>query len=577
MQQQQEDNLITEDFFTVKQQHVESINRKWWKEAVVYQIYPRSFADSNGDGFGDCKGVIAHLDYLKDLGIDVIWLSPVYRSPMADNGYDISDYNDINPEFGTLEEFRELLANVHQREMRLIMDLVINHTSDEHPWFKEAKKSKDNPYREYYIWRNGKNGGPPSDWGSYFSGSAWEYDELSGQYYLHLYSTKQPDLNWENAQMRSDIYKMMRWWCDLGIDGFRIDTVNMYSKEQDFPDTGMQNSLAKQFYIDGPRIHDYIQEMNREVFARYDVMTVGEAPDISAEQAVRYVNNNETELNMIFQFEHMRLDTSIEGRYVETKGCSPLALKTVLTKWQNALSKEGWNSLYLGNHDQPRQVSRFGDDGEYWAHSAKLLATLIHTMRGTPFVFEGEELGMTNCPFKPEDIQDIEAVNYMKTLTNEELAERFPIIKKRVRDNARTPMQWNNGKNAGFTSEKPWIMVNPNYKQINAASQINDWNSVYTYYRTLIALRHKYDVFVYGDFYDADPLHENVYCFTRTLGEVSLLIVLNMCSNVKYYELPKNVGNEWNVLLGNYRESYYSEKLILKPWQALVFQKGFVN
>lgn len=552
------------------------MKKAWWKEAVVYQIYPRSFADGNGDGLGDCKGVMQHLDYLKDLGIDVIWFSPIYKSPMDDNGYDISDYYDINPEFGTLEEFKQMLDMAHERGIKVLMDLVVNHTSDEHPWFIESRKSKDNPYRDYYIWRDPVNGGPPSDWGSHFSGSAWEYDEATGQYYLHLFSKKQPDLNWENPAVRSEVFKNMRWWCDLGIDGFRMDTVNMYSKVPGFPNTGVKNKLAEEYFIDGPKMHDYLREMNREVMSKYDVMTVGEAPGIGPDQAALYVGEDRGELNMVFQFDHVRLDRDPNGKYASRVPLDLREFKKTLDEWQYGLANRGWNSLYLNNHDQPRQVSRFGDDGKYWKESAKMLATMLHTMQGTPYIYEGEEIGMTNCPFRREDLRDIEVINQIKEFEEDgvDVEEKFPLILENTRDNARTPMQWTSGKNAGFSEAEPWIMVNPNYKEINVAAQENDPDSILSYYKQLIRNRRAHEVIVYGEFQDLDPSHGQVYCYTRTTAQEELLVILNLTKETVPYTVPTELSNGWKCLISNYPDTSLEKEIILRPYEALVYVRS---
>lgn len=549
------------------------MKKAWWKEAVVYQIYPRSFADGNGDGLGDCKGVMQNLDYLKDLGIDVIWFSPIYKSPMDDNGYDISDYYDINPEFGTLEEFKQMLKMAHERGIKVLMDLVVNHSSDEHPWFVESRKSKDNPYRDYYIWRDPVNGGPPSDWGSHFSGSAWEYEEATGQYYLHLFSKKQPDLNWENPAVRSEIFKNMCWWCDLGIDGFRMDTVNMYSKVPGFPNTGIKNKLAEEYFIDGPKMHDYLKEMNREVMAKYDVMTVGEAPGIGPDQAALYVGEDRDELNMVFQFDHVRLDRDPNGKYASRVPLDLREFKKTLDEWQYGLANRGWNSLYLNNHDQPRQVSRFGDDRKYWKESAKMLATMLHTMQGTPYVYEGEEIGMTNCPFRREDLRDIEVINQIKEFEEEgvDVEEKFPLILEITRDNARTPMQWTAGKNAGFTEGEPWIMVNPNYKEINVEAQVNDPDSILSYYKHLIRNRRAHESIVYGEFKDLDPEHPQVYCYSRTTDSETLLVILNLTGDAVSYSVPVDEAEGWKPLISNYPETALAKQMELRPYQALVY------
>ena len=446
------------------------MNKKWWKESVVYQIYPRSFCDSNGDGIGDLQGIISKLDYLKELGINVIWMSPVYKSPNDDNGYDIADYQDIMEEFGTMADFDELLAAAHQRGIKIVMDLVVNHTSDEHAWFVESRSSKENDKRDYYIWREAKDGKEPNNWGSCFSGSAWQWDETTQMYYLHCFSKKQPDLNWDNPKVRDEVFNMMTWWCEKGIDGFRMDVISMISKPDGLPDAPVaEGALYADSMVtcNGPHVHEYLQEMNQRVLSKYDIMTVGECAGVTIEHAKKYANAEGTELNMVFQFEHVGLDAGLENKWHKDKIKLP-ELKENLTKWQKELDQVAWNSIFFCNHDQPRVVSRLGDDSP---ESAKCIATMLHLMQGTPYVYQGEELGMTNCPFGLiENYRDIESINAYYELTEAGLRqpeELLSCIAYKGRDNARTPMQWNDQENAGFTTGTPWIMVNPNYKEIN--------------------------------------------------------------------------------------------------------------
>lgn len=551
------------------------MEKTWWKEAVVYQIYPRSFMDGNGDGIGDLKGITSKLDYLKELGVDVIWLSPVYRSPNDDNGYDISDYCAIMEEFGTMGDFDEMLSGIHKRGMKLVMDLVVNHTSDEHAWFQESRKSKDNPYRDYYIWRKGTNGGPPNNWGSFFSGSAWQYDAPTEMYYLHLFSKKQPDLNWDNPKVRTEVFSMMDWWLRKGIDGFRMDVISLISKKPGLPD-GIAPSGA--FYADcgcanGPNVHAYLQEMNRKVLSRYDLMTVGECAGVTVEEAKRYASLDGRELNMVFQFEHVGLDDDIHGKWTDRR-TDLKALKQTLSRWQTELSGKAWNSLYFGNHDQPRSLSRFGTDHkDYRTACAKMLATCLHMMQGTPYVYQGEELGMTNCPFERiEDVRDIESLNAYRelkeagTFSKEEMM-RF--IRLRGRDNARTPMQWDKTKNAGFTQGKPWIMVNPNYTEINAAAQIKDPDSVFSYYKKLIALRKQMEIIVYGEYELLEADHDTLYVYTRSLNDEKLLVICNFSAQETPYTIPQEFCGG-RVLVGNYgREERVQGEILLKPYEAL--------
>jgi oligo-1,6-glucosidase len=556
------------------------MSKAWWKESVVYQIYPRSFMDSNGDGIGDLQGIISKLDYLKKLGIDVIWLSPVYKSPNDDNGYDISDYQDIMDEFGTMEDWEELLSEVHKRGMKLIMDLVVNHSSDEHPWFIEARKSKDNPYRDYYIWRPGKDGKEPNNWYSNFGGSAWEYDEATDEYYLHLFSKKQPDLNWRNPKLRQEVYDMMKWWLDKGIDGFRMDVINFISKPEVMPDgepkPGKKYASGSKYYRNGPRIHDYLQEMNREVLSSYDVMTVGEMPGVTPELAQLYTDEERKELNMVFQFEHMGLDSGPNGKW-DLKPLNLLDLKQNLTKWQKALEEKGWNSLYFNNHDQPRSVSRFGNDQEYRVESAKMLATLLHMMKGTPYVYQGEEIGMTNVRFESiDDYRDIETMNMYREQKEEGIPEKqiMESIYAKGRDNSRTPMQWNASRHAGFTTGTPWIKINPNYQEVNAEQAVAYPNSVYHYYRKLIQLRKEHDIVVYGDYDLLLEDHPEIFAYKRTLDGQTLLVICNFYENTPTFTLPDTIAYESaQLLIGNYetKETDKIKTIHLRPYEARVY------
>ena len=552
------------------------MEKAWWKEAVVYQIYPRSFMDSNGDGIGDINGITSRLDYLKELGVDVLWLSPVYQSPNDDNGYDISDYQAIMEEFGTMEDFDRMLEGIHARGMKLVMDLVVNHTSDEHPWFVESRKSKDNPYRDYYIWREGKDGKEPNNWGSCFSGSAWEYDKTTDMYYLHLFSKKQPDLNWDNPKVRDEVFQMMNWWCEKGIDGFRMDVISLISKKPGLPD-GYQAPGA--LYGDsgcanGPHVHEYLQEMNQKVLSHYDLMTVGECAGVTIEEAKKYANADGRELSMVFQFEHVEANGPM-GKWTDER-VQLKDFKTTMSKWQTELEGKAWNSLFLGNHDQARSVSRFGNDApEYRAVSAKMLVTCLHMMQGTPYVYQGEELGMTNCPFPTlEDLRDIESINAFHELTeagkvNPEDMMRY--IRLRGRDNARTPMQWDDSANAGFTTGTPWIMVNPNYTEINAKTEMEDPDSVFRYYQKIIGLRKKEKVMVYGTYQLLDPDNEKLYVYTRTLDNEKLLVICNFTEEEETYSVPEEFS-EGEVLISNYHRETVEKEIMLKPYEALVLK-----
>lgn len=556
------------------------MKKTWWKESVVYQIYPRSFKDSNGDGIGDLRGIIEKLDYLKNLGIDVIWLSPIYKSPNDDNGYDISDYRDIMTEFGTMKDFDELLNEAHKRNLKIVMDLVVNHSSDEHQWFVESKKSVDNKYRNYYIWKKGNNGQPPNNWGSSFSGSAWQYDDTTDMYYLHLFSKKQPDLNWENEEVRNEVYDMMKWWLDKGIDGFRMDVINMISKDQAFPDgpKGEKDLYGNSapFALNGPRVHEFLREMNKKVLSKYDIMTVGETPGVDVQQAMQYVGEDREELNMVFQFEHMGLGDGEDGKW-SNLDYDFIDLKKIMSKWQKGLENGGWNSLYWNNHDQPRVVSRFGNDRDYWKESAKMLGTCLHMMQGTPYVYQGEEIGMTNVAFESlQDYRDIEILNAYDELVNKkgkDPKEMMEAIYARGRDNARTPMQWDNSKNAGFTTGTPWIKVNPNYNNINVKSQIDDEDSIFNYYKKLIKIRKENPIVVYGTYdliLEDDP---QIYAYTRTLDKEKLLVICNFTENNALFELPDNVKyNSKKLLISNYDVKERDlQKVVLRPYEAMVY------
>ncbi len=556
------------------------MNKTWWKEAVIYQIYPRSFMDSNGDGIGDLKGITSRLDYLKYLGIDVIWLSPVYKSPNDDNGYDISDYQDIMDEFGTMEDFDEMLAAAHERGIRIVMDLVVNHTSDEHRWFVESRKSTDNEYRDYYIWREGKDAQtPPNNWGSCFSGSAWQYDEETSMYYLHLFSKKQPDLNWDNPKVRKEVFDMMTWWCDKGIDGFRMDVISMISKTKEMPDgevTDLYGDFSP-YCIHGPNVHKYLQEMNEKVLSKYDIMTVGETADVTIEQAKQYAGEDTHELNMVFQFEHVERNGS--GKYGKwTNEQLPLTvLKKTMSRWQTELYGKAWNSLFWDNHDQPRAVSNFGDDRpQYREASAKMLATCLHMQQGTPYIYQGEELGMTNYPFQsPEEFRDIESINAYKEWCSDGVVSHedfWPCIIFKSRDNARTPVQWDDSWQAGFTAGTPWIAVNPNYKEINAKAETADPNSVFHYYKKLIELRKKNPIMVYGKYDLMLEDSEELFVYTRTLDEEKLLVVCSFCDHGTSFTVPDEfVGAP--CLISNMENAYGKAEMTLKPYEAFVLKR----
>ena len=553
------------------------MEEKWWQRSVVYQIYPRSFQDSDGDGIGDLKGITSRLEYIRELGADAIWLSPVYKSPNDDNGYDISDYQDIMTEFGTMADFDEMLEKAHSLGLRIVMDLVVNHSSDEHRWFVESRSSRDNPYRDYYIWREGKDGKEPNNWGSCFGGSAWELDEKTGIYYLHLFSKKQPDLNWDNPVVRDEIFSMMDWWLRKGVDGFRMDVISLISKPAGLPDgeAGADGFAPASLAANGPHVHEYLREMNRRVLSKYDLLTVGECAAVTIEEAKSYANLDGSELCMGFQFEHMDADFDpVLGRYAKQNKDLP-RLKEILSRWQVQLDGIAWNSLYWDNHDQPRIVSRYGSEApEYRELSAKMLATCLHMMQGTPYVYQGEELGMTNYPWTGiEQINDIESLGNYRSLRDRGLMteeEGVEMLRHRSRDNARTPMQWDAGPEAGFTTGKPWLPVNPNHTFINAAEQLKRPDSVFHYYQKLIALRKELDVMVYGHYALLEPEHPALFVYTRTLENESLLVVCNFSEQEQAYTTPAEYRDA-EILIANYADT--APAGTLRPWEAVVYRK----
>lgn len=534
-------------------------NEKWWKKAVVYQIYPKSFQDSNGDGFGDLQGIIKRLDYLETLGINAIWLSPVFKSPQADNGYDISDYRDIDPTFGSLDDMEELINEAKKHNIRIMMDLVLNHSSNEHRWFKEAKKSKDNPYHDYYIWRDGEEGVPPSDMKAVFGGSAWEYVPEIGQYYFHQFLPEQPDLNWENPKVRRAIYDMILWWMDKGVGGFRLDVIDQIAKEPD-----------KRITINGPRLQEYFKELSKETFQKGDLITVGEAWGADTERAKLYSNPDGSEFSMVFQFEHIGLDQKEGGEKWDLAPLPFKKLKKIMAHWQNELYNCGWNSLFWDNHDLPRIVSRWGNDREYRVESAKMLAILLHGMQGTPYIYQGEELGMTNVQYDIEDYKDCEIINMYherleKGYSKDEIMKS---IYAKGRDNARTPMQWDDSANAGFTTGTPWIKVNDNYDKINAKSQVDDPDSIFSCYKKLVQLRKDYPVFVDGKFTLLLEDDENIFAYSRKNEEKTMLVVCNFFDK----EIPMPLAKEcegMDVLISNYKDT--SDMSVLRPYEARMY------
>lgn len=552
------------------------MNKVWWKEAVAYQIYPRSFMDSNGDGIGDLKGIIQKLDYLKDLGIDVLWISPFYKSPNDDCGYDISDYCNIMDEFGTMADFDLLLSEVHKRGMKLIADLVINHTSDEHPWFIESRSSLDNPKRDWYIWRDGKDGAEPNNWESIFSGSAWEYDDETKQYYMHLFSKKQPDLNWENEEVRQALYDMVNWWLDKGIDGFRVDAISHIKKEEGLSDlpnpTRLKyvSSFEKHMNVEG--IHPLLEDLKKNTFDKYDIMTVGEANGVKIEDAELWVGEQEGKFNMVFQFEHLGLwkDNGESGKDI-------IGLKQILSKWQKGLYNKGWNALYIENHDLARIVSTLGDDELYWKESATSLAVMYFLMQGTPFIYQGQEIGMTNVHFKTvEEYQDVQSTGLYYSKLEQGMAHEdiMEIIWATARGNSRTPMQWDETVNGGFSSGTPWLAVNPNYKEINVAQQLADEESILNFYKKMIQLKKSHDVFTYGEYDLTLDNHPAIYAYTRTLDHEQVLILSNLTDQEVAFELEEMNLVFDQLMLSNYKVEEHEPMMkgTLKPYEARVYR-----
>ena len=550
------------------------MSEAWWKKSVVYQIYPKSFHDTTGNGTGDIQGIISKLDYIKKLGVDVIWLTPVYKSPQNDNGYDISDYYSIEPSYGTMDDFQELLDETHKRGMKLIMDLVINHTSTDHEWFKQAASSKDNDFRDFYIWKDKVEGGMPNNWQSKFGGPTWEWDEQTGQYYLHLFDKTQADLNWENEELREKLFEMMRFWAEKGIDGFRLDVINLISKNQDFPndDTGD----GRKFYTDGPRIHEYLHEMNQEVFSKHNMLTVGEMSSTTLESCVLYTKPIREELSMTFQFHHLKVDYPNGEKWTKAP-FDFLELKQILSDWQVGMHEgDGWNALFWCNHDQPRVVSRFGDDKQYHKESAKMLATTMHMMKGTPYIYQGEEIGMTNPNFTSiEQYRDVESLNAYKELQSEGKTDEeiIGILKQKSRDNARTPMQWTADEHAGFTSGTPWIAIADNYPDINVEKTLQDPDSIFDHYKQLIELRKKYDIITYGDYqllFENDP---QIFAYTRNWNGEKLIVISNFYGKeiTVDMQLEKAIVHP-EILLSNYDDSPVTlERLNLRPYESIVY------
>ncbi|MDK0557839.1 alpha-glucosidase [Clostridium perfringens] len=552
------------------------MNKKWWKELIAYQIYPKSFMDSNGDGIGDIQGIISKLDYLKDLGIDLIWLCPMYKSPNHDNGYDISDYKDILDEFGTMDDFNELLNEVHNRGMKLIIDLVINHTSHEHPWFIESRSSRDNPKRDWYIWREGKGDEEPNNWESIFKGSAWEFCENSEEYYLHLFAKEQPDLNWENKEVRNELYKMINWWLDKGIDGFRVDAISHIKKEEGLKDMdnpeGLKyvSSFEKHMNVEG--INSHLKELKEETFSKYDIVTVGEANGVSADEADHWVAEDEGTFNMIFQFEHLNL-----WNYEEEQGFDVKAYKDVLTNWQNSLEGKGWNALFIENHDIPRVVSTWGNDKEYLTECAKAFGAIYFLQKGTPFIYQGQELGMTNVKYHSIcEYDDVKTINTYNERIESGVSEEIALKEAWVtsRDNSRTPMQWNSSKNAGFTCGKPWIGVNENYKTINVEVEERDENSVLNFYKKLIKLKKSNEALIYGVYDLILEEDENIFAYTRTLNNDKFLIMANLTGENAKYVYEKEKLNSKDLILNNYEVCEHKNltEFILKPYECRVYK-----
>lgn len=547
----------------------------WWKRSVFYQIYPKSFLDTTGSGTGDLQGIIKKLDYLNDLGIDVIWLTPVYQSPQNDNGYDISDYFKIDPIYGTMNDFQELLDETHKRGMKLIMDLVINHTSTDHEWFKQAALSKDNEFRDFYIWKDDKGGAEPNNWQSKFGGSAWQFDDQTNQYYLHLFDPSQADLNWENDQLRAKLYEMIHFWASKGIDGFRLDVINLISKNQEFPSDTTGD--GRKFYTDGPRVHEFINEMNQEAFAPHNMMTVGEMSSTRIDSCVLYTKPEREELDMTFQFHHLKVDYPNGEKWTKAP-FDFIKLKEILSEWQVGMHEgNGWNALFWCNHDQPRVVSRFGDDEKYRYESATMLATTLHMMQGSPYIYQGEEIGMTNPSFtKIEDYRDIESLNAYKKLKKDGKSEQeiIEILQQKSRDNARTPMQWSDSENAGFTKGTPWIKPAHNYSTINTENAVQDPRSIFTHYQQLINLRKKYDIITHGDYQLLLPDDQNIFMYTRKWKDETLVVVNNFYAEETTVNMPFDAKDDVQILLSNYPDTETKcNDLTLRAYESVIYLK----
>ena len=548
----------------------------WWKEAVAYQIYPRSFMDYNNDGIGDLKGIISKLDYIKDLGIDVIWICPMYKSPNDDNGYDISDYQDIMSDFGNMDDFNELLNEVHKRGMKLIIDLVINHTSDEHQWFIESKSSKDNPKRDWYIWRKGKGDLEPNNWESIFKGSAWEYDENTEEYFLHLFSKKQPDLNWENEEVRKELYKMINWWLDKGIDGFRVDAISHVKKENGLKDMPNPNneryvsSFEKHMNVEG--IHEFLDELNKNTFSKYDIMTVAEANGVSAEHAEEWVGDEKGKFNMVFQFEHLDLWNNEDDQAFNVKEC-----KDILTRWQYGLHNKGWNALFIENHDIPRATSTWGDDKNYWKESSMALGLMYFMQQGTPFIYQGQEIGMTNVKYENiDDYNDIKSVGIYndmiaKGIDKDKALRHLWAIS---RDNARTPMQWDASSNSGFSKSNPWIKINPNYRDINVENQLNDKDSILNFYKKMIKIRKENEALIYGEYKLILEDDENIYSYIREFENEKFIIITNLTDKKVEFNYDKEVLKYENLIISNYNIKAHEDinKILLNPYEARLYK-----
>ena len=546
---------------------------KWWKEGVVYQIYPRSFFDSSGNGIGDLNGIIKKLNYIKSLGVDMVWICPFYKSPNKDNGYDISDYKDISKIFGDLNTFDTLLQKMHSLGLKLIMDLVVNHTSDKHPWFKKARKSRESKFHDYYIWKDGEKDKKPNNWKSVFSGSAWKWNEQTKEYFLHLYTKNQPDLNWENPIVRKEVYSIIDFWLSKGVDGIRMDVISLISKRLDFknvPNNMIFIDVMEKYYANGPRVHEYIKEMNKKVLSKYDIVTIGEGPGINLNNGLDYVNEDENELNMIFHFDHLTMDFGKEGKY-DPIPFDFIKFKKIFSNWDKLFSKRGWNSIFLGNHDFSRIVSRFGNDNEFHEESSKLLATLLMTLRGTPSLYQGDEIGMTNINYNNISFyDDVETINAWKEAIDKKknMKKFFEAIQKQSRDNARTPMQWDNKKNAGFSKVEPWIKVNDNYKKINVKNQEKDLGSILNYYKLLIKLRKENSTLVYGKYEDLDPMHTKIFSYKRWDENDVFIIYLNfsICS----VKINSNEIKDYKLVISNY--TFTKKSYNLNPWEARIYK-----